>query len=95
MNTQTAVILFIAIIIASVLAFVFLVADFAKEKEAESNKCLALGCNSAATSVGSKETKELYSCTCPSIPQIEKQNIECFISPSTAIEQGYINKNCP
>ena len=92
MNIQTAIFLFVAIIIAGVLAFVFFVADFAKENE--SNSCLDFLCSTAATHVGFSGSKELYSCTCDSIPSSSQDGITCFISTGNALEQGYVLQEC-
>jgi methylphosphotriester-DNA--protein-cysteine methyltransferase len=94
MNMQTSLLLFLLIIVAGVLALIFLAADFAEEKDSISNSCVDYGCSDIAIYVGLKDAGEYYICSCESIPEVEEENVECFISSSQAEENGYSRARC-
>ena len=94
MNSQPAILAFIAIIIALVLIGIFAIAEFAEKKDSERNACKKYNCPSIANYIGSADSKEFYSCSCSSIPEIEEENKACFISALQAEEKGYKRVEC-
>ena len=91
---QTSIFLFLLIIVAGGLTFIFLAADFAEDKDNISSSCVSYGCSDIAIYVGLKGSNQYYICSCGSIPFVDEENTECFISPRQAEEKGYARAQC-
>ena len=91
MYAETAIYIFILLVVIGALGFVIIVADIAEERDAEA-KCVENGCKEGNLYFGSKSKKEYLSCSCGT--EIDREDLICFPNEEEANSQGYELKNC-
>jgi ABC-type antimicrobial peptide transport system permease subunit len=60
----------------------------------EVNACKELGCPASTIYVGSKNSDRYYTCDCHYAKSINPENIICFDSDASALEQDYVKSLC-